>query len=84
MLTFDDATGTIILDEVRLVSDVAVSGTITLPADGSPALATLTATPDGEMGLAVELQWSAFEPADVVEVAAAIAGMPTTLEVPLP
>lgn len=84
MLTFDDATGTIILDQVRLASDVAVSGTITLPADGSPALATLTATPDGEIGLAVDLQWSAFEPADVVEVAATIAGMPTTLEVPLP
>ncbi|MBG0828686.1 alpha/beta fold hydrolase [Planomonospora sp. ID67723] len=76
-LVFDDKAATIRLEEVRFVSDLAVSGQIALTPDGT-ATARLTVG-----GTEAVLSWPAFRPLDPVLVSGRFDGRPFTARIPV-
>ncbi|MFC6579497.1 alpha/beta fold hydrolase [Planomonospora parontospora] len=76
-LVFDDKAATIRLEDVRFVSDLAVSGQVVLNPDRT-ATARLTVG-----GAEVVLSWPAFRPLDPVPVSGSFDGRPFTARIPV-
>ncbi|MFI9507921.1 alpha/beta fold hydrolase [Nocardia sp. NPDC052566] len=75
---FDDDGHRIVLDDVRYVRDVAVSGQIRLPGQDGTATAELTLS----TGQRITMTWSAFRACDQVAVTGTIDGEPFTADLP--